>query len=69
MDAKVVDKICSACGKKYKAAEEEADLLMKLRLCPVCLDKWYRKQHVQTVDEMYKNIWSDGPTCKPGQKC
>ena len=57
MNEKVVDKICSACGAEYKAAEVEAGLLQKLRLCPICLDKWYRKQHIQTVDEMYDHVW------------
>jgi len=57
MTEPVVNKICSACGAEYKAAKFEPDLLQKLRLCPICLDKWYRKQHTQTIDEMYENIW------------
>jgi len=57
MEEKVADKICSACGTEYKAGKVEAGILMLLRLCPVCLEKWYRKQHIQTIDEMYDNLW------------
>jgi len=44
METDIITKVCSNCGKEYKAPRYEVEYLMYLKLCPICLEKHENKK-------------------------